>query len=343
MGRLGRMKAVAYRRPLRITEPDSLLDVELPMPEPRPHDLIVEVRAISVNPADVKMRASVDPNGTDKILGWDAAGIVRSVGTAATLFRAGDEVFYAGAIDRPGAYSQFHAVDERIVGRKPASLDFAKAAALPLTSLTAWELLFDRLGVPYGKSADRQSLLIIGAAGGVGSIATQIARRLTSLIVIATASRQDTRDWVETMGAHHIVDHTQPLVPQLRPIAPNGVRYVMGLTHTEKHFDEIIEILAPEGHLGLTDDPTSPLDITKLKQKACALHWELMFTRSLFQTPTMPRQGVILNEIADLVDAGLLRTTFKADFGPINAVNLKRAHALIESARSIGKVVLSGF
>jgi len=337
------MKAIGYRKSLKISDPESLIDVQLPMPEPAPHDLVVEVRAISVNPADVKVRASIDPNGELKVLGWDAAGVVHAVGSAVTLFKSGDEVFYAGSFDRQGANAQFHAVDERIVGRKPRSLDYANAVALPLTSLTAWELLFDRFRVDYGKGGERGSLLIIGGAGGVGSIATQLARRLTNLTVIASASRPDTRDWVESMGAHHVIDHTKPLVDQVRAIAPEGVTYVMGLTHTEQHFDEIVELLAPEGHLGLIDDPATPPNINKLKMKSLALHWELMFTRSRFQTPSMARQGHILNEVADLVDAGVLRSTIKENYGPINAGNLKRAHALIESSRSIGKVVLSGF
>jgi len=339
------VKAVSYRKPLSIDQAESLLDVELADPIIGPRDLLVEVRAISVNPADVKIRvsASMDPKGKDKVLGWDAAGVVRGVGAQATRFKAGDEVFYAGAIDRPGAYSELHAVDERIVGHKPASLDFAHATALPLTGLTAWELLFDRLGAPFGKTHNPGSLLIVGGAGGVGSMATQLARRLTPLTVIATASRPETRDWVSSMGAHHVVDHGQSLIGQVRPLAPDGVDYIMSLTHTDKHFAELVELTAPEGHFGLIDDPEVPPDVNLLKTKSASFHWEWMFTRARYQTSRMERQGQILDEIADLVDAGVLRSTYRQDLGPINAANMKRAHALIESHSSIGKVVLSGF
>ncbi|WP_213775784.1 zinc-binding alcohol dehydrogenase family protein [Bradyrhizobium sp. dw_78] len=337
------MKAVAYRQSQKIDHSESLIDVELEAPAPGPRDLLVEVKAISVNPVDVKVRERVDPKGEDKVLGWDVAGVVYGLGTGASRFKIGQEVFYAGTINRQGANAELHVVDERIVGRKPASLDFAAAAAMPLTSLTAWELLFDRFAAPYGKSGEPGFLLIVGGAGGVGSMAIQLARRLTTLTVIATASRPETHDWVRNMGAHHVVDHTKPLVDQVRPLAPQGVAYIMGLTHTEQHFDEIAELIAPEGHLGLIDDPATPPDVTRLKGKSAALHWESMFTRSLYQPASSGRQGRILDEVADLVDAGVLRTTFKENFGKINAANLQKAHAMIESAQSIGKIVLSGF
>lgn len=253
------------------------------------------------------------------------------------------ETFYAGSLDRPGTNSEQHLVDERIVGRKPKSLSFAEAAALPLTSITAWELLFDRLGVRRGKPTDAGSVLILGGAGGVGSIAIQLARRLTGLNVIASASRPETQAWVRELGAHHVIDHSKPWVEQVKAVAPRGVEYVLGLTHTEQHFDAIAEALAPQGALALIDDPAKPLPITKLKSKSASLHWEFMFTRARFETPDMIAQHHLLNEVADLVDAGVLRTTMKADLGPINAANLKRAHAQVESGRTLGKVVLSGF
>jgi zinc-binding alcohol dehydrogenase family protein len=337
------MKAIAYRQPLPIDQAQSLIDIELPTPKPLGRDLLVRVEAISVNPVDVKVRAGVDPKGQDKVLGWDAAGTVLAVGPDATLFKPGDAVFYAGSLDRPGTNAEQHLVDERIVGRKPRSLSFAEAAALPLTSITAWELLFDRLRVSKGKPANAGSVLILGGAGGVGSIAIQLARRLTGLTVIATASRPETRAWVRELGAHHVVDHRGAWVEQVKAVAPRGVEYVLGLTHTEDHFDAIVDVLAPQGALALIDDPAKPLPINKLKAKSASLHWEFMFTRSRFETPDMIAQHHLLNEVADLMDAGVLRTTLNANLGPINAANLKRAHALVESGRTIGKVVLGGY
>ena len=337
------MKAVAYRQALPIDHPESLLDVTLPDPVATGRDLLVRVEAISVNPVDVKIRAGVDPQGTDKVLGWDAAGTVVAVGPGVTLFQPGDAVYYAGTLDRPGSNAELQLVDERIVGRKPASLGFAEAAALPLTSITAWELLFDRLGIRIGKPAQAGTLLIVGGAGGVGSIATQLARRLTGLNVIATASTPESRDWCLRMGAHHVVNHRQELPPQIQAIAPGGVDYVLALTHTDQHFDALAQVLAPQGHIACIDDPQGPLNIQALKRKSGAFHWEFMFTRPLLQTADMAAQHRLLDEVADLVDAGLLRSTFSQDFGAINAANLRRAHAQVESNRSIGKVVLSGF
>lgn len=336
------MKAVAYRQSLPIDAPDSLIDVELPEPAaPAGRDLLVRVRAVSVNPVDTKIRRNVDPAGADKVLGWDAAGIVEAVGPEASLFKPGDAVYYAGAIDRPGSNAELQWVDERIVGRKPSTLDAAQAAALPLTSITAWELLFDRLGVARG--ARHGVLLVTGAAGGVGSMALQIARKLTGLTVIGTASRPETQAWVREMGAHHVVDHHQDLVSQVRAVAPQGVDYVMSLTHTEQHYAALVELLKPQGRIGLIDDPATPIDITALKRKSISLHWELMYTRSLFHTEDMLAQHAILNEVADLVDAGVLRGTAREHMGTINAANLRRAHTQLESARTIGKLVLEGF
>ena len=338
------MKAVSYRQRLPLDHADSLLDVELPNPAaPTGRDLLVRVEAVSVNPVDTKVRANADPKGADKVLGWDAAGTVVAVGPEARLFKVGDAVFYAGAIERTGSNAELQLVDERIVGRKPTSLSFADAAALPLTSITAWELLFDRLKVPYGKKPDAGAVLIVGGAGGVGSIAIQLARRLTGLTVFASASRAETREWVTALGAHHVVDHGQPMAPQIKAVVPQGVDYVLALTQTERHFTDLVDALKPQGALALIDDPKTPLDITLLKSKSLSLHWELMFTRHRFQTPDMIAQHQLLNEVADLVDAGVLRTTQREHLGTINAANLKRAHALLESGRAVGKVVLSGF
>ncbi|BDU20098.1 zinc-binding alcohol dehydrogenase family protein [Dyella sp. GSA-30] len=337
------MKAVAYRTSLPSSDPNSLIDVELPEPKPEARDLLVQVEAISVNPVDTKIRQRVDPQGTDKVLGWDVAGTVVAVGSEVSLFKPGDHVFYAGAIDRPGGNAQLQVVDERIVGRKPGTLDFAEAAALPLTAVTAWELLFDRLGVPRDGTRPAGTVLVIGAAGGVGSIAVQLARKLTGATVIGTASRAESREWVLGLGAHHVVDHRGDLASQIKAIAPQGVDYVLSLTHTEQHFAAIVEVLKPQGKLGLIDDPSTPLDVTRLKQKSISLHWEFMYTRSLFHTPDMQAQHRILNEVADLVDAGALRSTISGNLGTINAANLRKAHAQLESHGTTGKLVLSGF
>lgn len=337
------MKAVVYRKPLPVTDSQSLVDVELPRPEPGARDLLVKVEAISVNPVDTKIRRIVDPSGADKVLGWDVAGTVVATGSEVTRFKAGDAVWYAGELERPGANSEFHVVDVRIVGRKPSTLGMAQAAALPLTAVTAWELMFQRMGIPHGTQGRPATLLVVGAAGGVGSIAVQLARRLTGLTVIGTASRPETRAWVETMGAHHVVDHSKPLVDEVRAVAPEGVDYVLSLTNTEDHFAALVELMKPQGKLGLIDDPAETIDIRLLKRKSLSLHWELMYTRSLFHTDDMGEQGHILDELANLVDAGAVRTTMREHFGVIDAANLRRAHELLESGKTIGKVVLEGF
>jgi zinc-binding alcohol dehydrogenase family protein len=337
------MKAIGYRKSLPIEDTDSLLDIELPVPVAHGHDLLVQVHAVSVNPVDTKVRMRTDPAGEIKVLGYDAAGIVKAVGENVTLFKPGDEIFYAGSIDRPGSNAQFQLVDERIVGRKPASLSFAEAASLPLTSITAWELLFERLKVSTDPLQDAGTVLIVGGAGGVGSIAAQLARAFTNLTVISTASRPETKAWVQTMGAHHVVDHRADLVSQVREIAPAGVDHILGLTATNQHFDAYAELLNPHGSLGLIDDLSAPVDIMKLKRKSISLHWELMFTKPLFGTADMISQHQLLNQVARLVDEGRLRHTVTTHLSPINADNLKKAHALQETAKAFGKTVLSGF
>lgn len=335
------MKAIVFNQPgLPIEDPQSLYEADLPNPTPGARDLLVEIKAIAVNPVDTKVRASRSAD-QPQVLGWDAVGIVREVGNAVTLFQPGDEVFYAGAIDRPGSYSEFHLVDERIVGRKPRSLDNASAAALPLTSITAWELLFDRLGVEQhgGKG---QSLLIIGAAGGVGSILVQLARQLTQLTVIGTASRPQTQQWVSELGAHHVIDHTVSIPQQLAALKLEPVDYVISLTHTDTYLAQLVEVLRPQGKLALIDDPVQ-LDVVPLKRKSLSLHWELMFTRSLYTTEDMIKQHQLLERVSALVDEGVLKTTVGEHFGAINADNLRRAHALLESGKARGKVVLEGF
>ncbi len=335
------MKAVAYSQAaLPIEDPQALVDLDLPLPEPGPRDVRVRVHAVSVNPVDTKLRRRAQVS-EPRVLGFDAAGTVDAVGAAVTLFKPGDAVYYAGAIDRAGSNAEYQLVDERIVGRKPASLDDAHAAALPLTAITAWELLFDRLCVPEGKGQG-QVLLVTGAAGGVGSMLVQLARRLTGLTVVGTASRPETQAWVTELGAHHVIDHHQPLLPQLKAAGIEQVQHVASLTHTDSYFEQFVELLAPQGQLALIDDPAT-LDALPLKSKSISLHWELMFTRSLYQTADMQAQHDLLTRVADLIDAGTLRTTFGEHYGAINAANLRRAHAFIESGQARGKVVLEGF
>ena len=335
------MKAVAFRQNLPVEHPDSLVDIELPRPEARGHDLLVRIEAVAVNPVDTKVRRFHAPpaDGSWRVPGWDAAGVVEAVGDQVSRFRPGDRVWYAGDLTRQGSHAEYQAVDARLVGRMPDTLDFAEAAALPLTAITAWELLFDRLQL---RDADGR-LLIVGAAGGVGSIMIQLARALSRVTVIGTASRPDTAEWVRELGAHHVIDHRRPLAEALREAGIESVTHAASLTHTDQHYAQIVEALAPQGRLGLIDDPAHPLDVLALKRKSLSLHWELMFTRSLYRTDDMAEQGRLLDQVADLVDAGRLRSTLGEHYGIINAANLKRAHALLESGRARGKIVLQGF
>jgi zinc-binding alcohol dehydrogenase family protein len=337
------MKAVGYRQSHPIDHPEALLDIELPDPTPSGHDILVEVRAVSVNPVDTKIRRNAGPlDGEFRVLGWDAAGVVRAVGEQVTLFKPGDRVMYAGALLRPGTNSELHLVDERIAGHAPASLGFEEAAALPLTSLTAWELLFDRLQVPMDQGTPAGTLMVVGAAGGVGSMLVQLARQLTGLTIVGTASRPQTQQWVRELGAHHVIDHAAPLVPQLAAAGVGQVQYVASLTHSDQHLPQVAEALAPQGKLGIIDDPEQ-FNILLLKRKSISLHWEFMYTRSMFQTDDMIEQHRILERVAQLVDDGVLKTTVAERFGAINASNLRRAHQLLESGKSRGKIVLSGF
>lgn len=337
------MRAVGYRQSQPIAAETSLIDLDLPEPKAAGRDLLVEVQAVSVNPVDTKIRVRSQPaEGQANVLGWDAAGIVRAVGPEVTGFKPGDAVFYAGAIDRPGANAEFHLVDERIVGPKPKTVGFAEAAALPLTAIAAWEMLFDRLDIRKPVPGAAHSLLIIGGAGGVGSIAIQLARQLTDVTVIATASRPETRTWARELGAHHVIDHTKPLPAQVAALGIGAPAFVFSTTHTDSHLEGIVELMAPQGRFGLIDDPKA-LDANPLKRKSLSLHWELMFTRSLFKTADMSEQGKLLAEVSRLVEQGQIRTTLAEHFGSINASNLKRAHALVESNRAKGKIVLEGF
>ncbi|MDH5393574.1 MAG: zinc-binding alcohol dehydrogenase family protein [Gammaproteobacteria bacterium] len=334
------MKAVAYQQCHAISHKDALIDIEMPEPVAKDRDIVVKIEAVSVNPVDTKIRRSVAPEqGQHKVLGWDAAGVVVGVGKQVSLFSVGDKVWYAGAIDRQGSNAEYHAVDERIVSKMPESLSFTEAAALPLTSITAWEILFDRLRIGQNESA---TILVIGAAGGVGSILIQLIKQLTQLTVVATASRAETQQWVRSLGADHVINHHQPLSRELAAIDIEQVDYVVSLTNTDQHIDEINQLIKPQGKFAVIDDP-GVLDVMPFKRKSVSIHWELMFTRSLFQTDDMIEQHYLLQKVAKLIDQGKIKTTLNQSFGAINASNLMRAHQLIESGQSKGKIVLTGF
>jgi NADPH2:quinone reductase len=334
------MKAIGYTEAGPLSATGALVELDLGMPKPGPTDLLVEVLGISVNPVDVKLRTQAQPKGAHGILGYDAAGIVKAVGPGTTRFQAGDEVFYAGDVTRPGTNSAFHTVDERLVGRKPSSLSFSEAAGMPLTSITAWEILFDSFGLRQGETSG-ESLLVIGGAGGVGSIMIQLAKKLTNLTVIASASRPDTVQWVKQMGADHVVNHRNPLDQEMKTLGISP-RYVAALTQTASHFDSIVELIKPRGHIAVIDDPKT-LDVVPLKFKALSLSWEFMFARSMFQTEDMDAQHKLLNRVADLLDDGTLQSTVNKHCGALTVENLRAAHGLQESGAAIGKITLDGF
>lgn len=334
------MKAIGHTQACPITAENALVELTVEKPEPGPRDLLVHVRGISVNPVDVKVRELMDPEGPHRILGFDAAGVVEAVGSVVTRFQPGDEVFYAGEFTRPGSNAQYQVVDERITGRKPSSLGFADAAALPLTAITAWEILFDGFKLNEG-SGTGEALLVIGGAGGVGSILIQLAKKLTNLTVVATASRPDTRAWVEKMGADHIVNHRNPLNDEMKALGIQP-RYVAALTQTDRHWGAIIDLIKPRGHIGMIDDPQN-LDIAAIKLKALTLTWEFMFTRSMFQADDMDVQHTLLNRVSELLDKGTLVSTANHHGGVMSVENLMSAHERQESGSAIGKTVLDGF
>ncbi|MFT5241689.1 MAG: NADPH2:quinone reductase [Kiritimatiellia bacterium] len=337
------MKAVAYRIPGPIERDDALQDITLDTPKAEGRDLLVKICAVSVNPVDTKLRRAVAPEGDAwKVLGFDASGVVEAVGPDAQNFKPGDAVFYAGSLTRPGTNSEFHLVDERIVGRKPCNVNHAEAAALPLTAITAWEMLFDRLDVKRPTPQGADTILIIGGAGGVGSITIQLLRALTEMTVVATASRPETQDWVRECGAHHVIDHSQPLASQVEALGRGAPGFVFSTTQTHRHMADIVELIAPQGRFGLIDDPEA-LNVMPLKRKSISLHWELMFTRTLFGTPDIEEQGKLLNDVADLVEAGRIHSTATDVAGKIDAKTLRAVHAQIESGTSRGKIVLEGF
>jgi len=338
------MKAVGYAQSLDINDPKALKDIELLQPTPGARDLLVKVSAISVNPVDTKVRMrAAPPEGEYKVLGYDAVGEVVEAGAEVSSYKVGDRVWYAGDITRSGTNAEYHLVDERIAGLAPQSLSDAEAAAVPLTAITAWELLFDRIGLEQGEQPTDVRLLVVGAAGGVGSILIQLASQLTNATVVGTASRPESQAWVKKRGADHVIDHSKSFSEELNRIGLENVTHIISLTHTDQHYDQLVEIIAPQGKLALIDDPAGGLDIMKLKQKSISLHWELMFTRSMFQTADMAEQATLLNKVSELIDAGKVKTTLGENFGTINAENLKRAHSQIETNTSIGKIVLEGF
>ena len=335
------MKAIGYKENLPIDNVNSLQDIEITTPEATGRDILVEIKAISVNPADYKVRAGMPIEGDDwKIIGWDATGIVTAIGEDVTLFNVGDEVWYAGDFTRQGSYAQFQVVDERIVGKKPTSLSYAEAAALPLTSLTAYEMLFDRLEV--SKDDANKSILIIGAAGGVGSIMVQLAKKLTKLKIIATASREETTDWLKELGADTVINHRNKLSEEFEKRSLPAPEYVVSLNATEQHVDEIVKLIKPQGKFGFIDDP-KVMNVMPFKGKAVSTHIELMFTRAMFQTEDMIEQHNILNKVSELIDNGTIRNTLGENFGNINAKNLRKAHAFLETGNAKGKIVLEGF
>ena len=336
------MKAVAVTRPLPISDPESLVDVTLPDPVPTGHDILVRVAAVSVNPVDTKQRAASKPDTQPRVLGWDAAGTVAAVGPEVTLFKPGDEVYYAGDVTRPGSDSELQLVDERIVALKPKTLNFAQAAAVPLTAITAWEAYFDRMKIDPAGGHRGATLLIIGGAGGVGSIGIQLAK-MADLRVIATASRPQTIAWAKELGADHVVDHSQPLRPQIEALGLNFVDYIANFHDTDRYWDAMGDLIRPQGAIVLIVGNRGQLVQDGVRSKSATVCWELMFTRPRFKTPDMIEQHRLLKRVAELIDAGQILGTMRESLRPINAANLRAAHAKLESGTMIGKLVVVGW
>jgi NADPH:quinone reductase len=338
------MRAIGYRKPS--PELDHLEAFDLPRPTPEGRDLLVAVRAVSVNPVDYKTASGGGPGGSPnaeaiKVVGYDAAGVVAETGPQARLFKPGDEVFYAGSIGRQGADAEFHLVDERIVGLKPRTLDFAAAAALPLTAITAWEAMFDRLDVSNPVPGAARAILILGGAGGVGSIAIQLARQLTDLTIVATASRPETVEWSTAMGAHHVVDHKKPLAPQIAALGLGSPAFIFATAPIAGLIADLAGVIAPQGRIALINGEAA--DLFVFRSKSVSIHFELMFTRPLFQTADIEAQHRLLNEVAELVDSGRVRSTMRENYGRIDAANLMRAMKFLKTGGAIGKIVLAGF
>ncbi len=338
------MKAVGLYKYLPIENEDALIDVELDKPTATGRDILVAVKAISVNPVDTKVRAPKENiESQPKVLGWDAAGEVVAVGDAVEHYQIGDQVFYAGDLTRSGSNAEYQLVDERIVGKKPSSLDYSAAAALPLTSITAWEAMFDRLGLATDGSDAGKSILIIGGAGGVGSIAIQLAKKVAKLNVIATASRPETIEWTKKLGADHVVNHRNSIDQEIKAIGFEHVDFIVCLNSTEQHWEAMANAIVPQGVICSIVDTAEPVNLNLLKPKSVHYVWEMMFTRAMFQTPDMIEQQNLLNAVSEMVDSGELVTTVNEVVSPINAANLRQVHADIEAGASIGKRVLAGW
>ncbi|MFV1466470.1 zinc-binding alcohol dehydrogenase family protein [Idiomarina sp. HB] len=335
------MRAVGYKKSLPVEDSNSLLDITVDDPKPEENDLLVKVKAIAVNPVDTKIRMRMAPESGHKIIGWDAVGEVISMGNKVTGFEPGDRVWYAGDLTRPGCNAQMQVVDHRIVGKAPENLDDCQAAALPLTSITAWEVLFDRLQIDKPSTHAKRTLLVIGGAGGVGSILIQLAAQLTDATIIATASRAESQQWVKALGADHVINHYDDLAEQIESTGSAPVTDVACLTHSEQYFTQCMKFMAPQGRFCLIDDPAENIDITLMKQKSISLHWEFMFTRSMFNTDDMIKQQELLNHISEMVEKGQIRSTLGKTFGEMNAENLRKAHEAIESQKTIGKIALT--
>jgi zinc-binding alcohol dehydrogenase family protein len=336
------MKAVVYSHS-STNHPSALVDAEVSKPEPKGRDIQVQIKAISVNPVDCKIHQNVNPeNGEQKILGWDASGIVSAVGEGVSIYKVGDKVYFAGDLTRPGCNAEYQCVDERIVGKMPESLSFSEAAALPLTAITAWELLFDRLHIKGASDSSDNVIMVTGAAGGVGSILIQLAKCLTVAKVIGTASRAESQAWVKSMGADLVINHHQNLEAQLNECGISPLTHVASLTHTDQHYKNLVELMKPQSKFALIDDPVE-LDIKVFKRKSISIHWEFMYTRSMFQTEDIAAQQGILNEVSRLVDARQLKTTLSQHLGKINAENLSKAHQILQKGEMLGKLVLEGF
>lgn len=336
------MKAIGYTTKGAIDRADAFLDLEVDKPTATGHDILVKVAAVSINPVDTKVRQNREATpDAPVILGWDASGVVEAVGPDVTLFQVGDEVYYAGDITRAGSNSEFQLVDERIVGVKPKSLSFAESAALPLTTITAYEAFFDRLGIDRDGANKGDSILIIGAGGGVGSIGIQLAKA-AGLTVIATASRPETEAWVRELGADHVINHREDMVAQTRALGMQHVDHI-AIFNDMRHWDTAVELIRPQGGVVSIDDTNLPMEMAGMKTKAASLHWEFMFARAMHQTDDMIEQHNLLTYVADEIDAGRIRTTLDTVLSPINAENMREAHRLIETGTAKGKVVVEGF
>jgi NADPH:quinone reductase len=336
-----KMKAVGLYEYLPVDNPKSLQDVEVEKPSAAGRDLLVEIKAVSVNPVDTKVRAPKEGQEDEpKILGWDASGIVRETGSEVTMFQPGDEVYYAGAVNRPGSNSEYHLVDERIVGRKPNALSFSEAAAVPLTTITAWEALFERMNIPRDKEENKdRSILMIGAAGGVGSIAVQLAAE-AGLTVIGTASRKETEEWTRSHGADYVINHYENFREQLEKHGFQEVDYIFCMNATETHWESMSDVIKPQGKICTIVEAKENLNMNLIKNKSVSFLWEFMFTRPVYETEDMIRQHELLQEASQMFDDGTLKTTVTKKLSGLHGENMRKAHQILEEGRMIGKLVV---